>query len=64
MSIPAFIIGLIGAAQMGAAYLYFQVAKSAIHETVSAILFGSGSIVLAIAVLMYELQNHADKPRR
>lgn len=57
MSIPSILIGLLGLAQLVASYMYLKVATSAVHETVVAVLFGSGSIVLALAVLMYELQN-------
>lgn len=56
MSIPSLLIALLGIVQLAAAYMYLQVSTSAVHETVVAVLFGSGSIVLALAVLMYELQ--------
>ncbi|WP_295044725.1 hypothetical protein [uncultured Paracoccus sp.] len=49
-----FIIGLLAVGQILFGLNVFNVAASAMHEILAAVLFGSGSICLALAFLIYK----------
>ncbi len=49
------LIGLVGAAQIIFAFMYFNVAKSAVHEAVAVMLFGFGTLAIALAAILHRL---------
>lgn len=58
----AVFIGLLGALQMVLGLLAKFSATSAIHETVAAILFGLGTLAIALASILHRLNTPVSQP--